>query len=82
MITVFNATALRSAMDTAGEAGEAGLLSVFDSAMPVERQFSAETVSSIMLSSLSNIEKEQKMRDCHTSKQTVMHKQLGCGTFV
>ena len=35
--------------------------------MPVERQFSAATKNTIMMEGLSNLEKEQLMRECHTA---------------
>jgi hypothetical protein len=64
---IFNATALNAAVEVAGEGGHPGLFAVFDSNLPVERQFSEATMQSIMMSDSSNLQKEQLMHACHAS---------------
>ena len=64
---IYNLTAFDSAVTAAGDAGQPGLFSVFDSLMPVERQFSEATIQSIMMTESSNLQKEQLMRRCHVS---------------
>ncbi len=70
---IYNLTALNSAVAAAGDAGQPGLLSVFDGSLPVERHFSEATIQSIMMVDSSNLEKEQLMNECHAALVDTRH---------
>ena len=70
---IYNLTALDFAVEAAGDAGQPGLLAVFDSSLPVERQFSEATIQSIMMLESSNLQKEQLMNECHAALVDTHH---------